>query len=115
MQVASNTDLMQARFRPDMYSTYVRHEMFGIVESEAEAKWIRADDIGINYEAFKEGVGKWLYGWIRDNVNAELPERIQFIETEVTIQSPRQYNFATDNMNVLLEVDVEKLWEYVGG
>lgn len=112
MQVTSNTGLMQGKFRPDTYSTYVRHEMFDI-DCEAEEMKVDVDDIDIDYEAYKKALGEWLYSWFIETLNDALPKWLQFVETEVTMYSPKYYNFETDSINVLLEVDKDKLWAYV--
>ncbi len=104
---------MKGRFRPDTYCLYVWHELFGIVESEAYEMNIDIDDIDIDHDAYKKELGERLYNWFIDNLNEQLPNWLQFVKTEVTIHSPKYYNYETDSINILLEVDKKKLLDYV--
>lgn len=134
--ITSNTDLMQWRFKPDTYSSYVWHEMIDLdneVESINESfedeikawthKVITDDDIDIDHDEFCDDLVDWLTDWIIDNVNpyiADFPSReydtpmIQFNKPEtITMYSPQYYNFGTDSMNVEVQInDWDKLIKF---
>lgn len=113
MIIHTNSDMMQSRFRPDTYSTYVWHEMFDI-GYEAEELWIDVDDIDINHDQYTQDLGEWMVDWIVDNVNDELPKWIQFVRPdEIKVWSPKYYNYWTDSMNIDVKVTKKKLYEYI--
>jgi hypothetical protein len=104
---------MQSRYRPDTYWTYVWHEMFDI-EYEAEEMNINVDDIDIDYDAFKKDLWSWLTDRFIENLNDELPKRIQFVRPkEVTMHSPKYYNFSTDSINIELDINKYQFDEFL--
>jgi hypothetical protein len=84
------------------------------IDAEAEQLGVDVDDIDIDHDQYKQGLAEWITDWYIKNLNNVLPSRMQFVKPKnISMSSPRYYNYWTDSINIELDVKKKELDKFI--